>query len=210
MSQKIEFLTSEPELVAIAHLREHPENPNKGDVDTISDSLEENGWYGSIIAQRSTGYILAGNHRYRAAKRKGATEIWVEYADVDDRTALTIMLADNRYAQLARLDTESLASVLTHVQDSVGDLTGTGFDAESMREMVEMTQPEQPQASGKTAKEAKERYDKTQTRQIVFVFEQEEYERMSDRLTRAAQAAGATNNAETILWLVRQHRERAA
>ena len=51
------------ELVAPRALRPHPRNPRRGDVDAIEESIAENGFYGCVVAQRSTGYILAGNHR---------------------------------------------------------------------------------------------------------------------------------------------------
>src|SRR3954469_23661320 len=65
-------------------LKEHPDNPNRGDTEVIDESITVNGWHGAITAQKSTGYILAGNHRYRVAKQKGAKQIPVIWKDVDD------------------------------------------------------------------------------------------------------------------------------
>src|SRR5262245_16196031 len=55
------------EFAPVLALRPHPQNPRTGDVAAIRASLDVNGWYGAIVAQRSTGFILAGNHRYKAA-----------------------------------------------------------------------------------------------------------------------------------------------
>lgn len=106
-------------------LREHPDNPNQGDDDIVEESVDANGWYGAITAQKSTGYILAGNTRFRVAQEKGASEIPVIWKDVDDETATKIMLADNQTARRASLDEEKVSELLA----SLPDLTGTGFDS---------------------------------------------------------------------------------
>ena len=106
-----------------ADLVPHPDNPRRGDTPAIQDSILANGFYGTVIAQRSTGRILAGNHRYKAAVENGATEIPVTWVDVDDDEAKRIMLADNRTNDLATYDDEALAEILS----GLGDLTGTGY-----------------------------------------------------------------------------------
>lgn len=121
-------------------LKEHPQNPRRGVVEAIDQSIEKNGWYGAIIAQKSTGYILAGNHRYRAAVEKGATDIPVIWRDVDDETALRILLADNRTADLGTYDEELLDGLL----QELGDLTGTGYSfvMDAVQEQDEAPEPE--------------------------------------------------------------------
>lgn len=115
-------------------LREHPQNPRQGNVEAIDESIETSGWYGAVIAQKSTGYILAGNHRYRAAVARGATEIPVIWRDVDDETAVRILLGDNKIADLGGYDEELLATLL----DSLDSLEGTGYsDVMARAEAVE-------------------------------------------------------------------------
>lgn len=106
-------------------LREHPDNPNRGDMATIEESLEVNGWFGAVIAQKSTGYVLAGNHRFRAAVERGAKEIPVVWKDVDDEAAMRIMLADNQTARRADPNEEKLTAIL----QSLPHLGGTGYDS---------------------------------------------------------------------------------
>jgi hypothetical protein len=112
------------ELLDINKVSLHPQNPRRGDLDAIGSSIDANGWYGAITVQKSTGFILAGNHRYRAAVERGATEIPAVVLDVDDERATRILLADNRTADLGTYDED----VLTAVLESLEDLTGTGFD----------------------------------------------------------------------------------
>jgi ParB-like chromosome segregation protein Spo0J len=105
-------------------LKEHPQNPNQSHDAAIDESVEENGWYGAVIAQKSTGYILAGHGRYRTAKSRSASEIPVIWKDVDDETAMRILLGDNQIARLALVDEEQLTMVLQNLES----LKGTGFD----------------------------------------------------------------------------------
>ncbi len=62
------MLINESDIVSVNRkdLITHPKNPRKGNVDLIIESIEENGFYGALIVQKSTGYILTGNHRFVA------------------------------------------------------------------------------------------------------------------------------------------------
>jgi hypothetical protein len=94
--------------------------------------MDANGFYGAIIAQRSTGYILAGNHRYRAAVERDAETVPVIWVDVDDDSALRILLADNRTADGGDYDAQALVDILA----DMGNLEGTGYDAAAVEEWV--------------------------------------------------------------------------
>jgi ParB-like chromosome segregation protein Spo0J len=107
----------------VAKLRPHPRNPRRGNTTLIAESLQHHGQYRPIVVQRSTGFILAGNHTFLAAKQLGWENVAVTYLDVDDATAERILLADNRTSDLASYDDNALASLL----HSLPDLDGTGF-----------------------------------------------------------------------------------
>jgi ParB-like chromosome segregation protein Spo0J len=62
-----------------------------------------------------------------AAKAAGLDSLPVAYVDVDDATALKILLADNRTNDLATYDNKELAELLADVSNTIG-LDGTGFD----------------------------------------------------------------------------------
>jgi hypothetical protein len=72
------------EQVPIGSLKPHPRNPRRGDVGAIQASIGHHGFYGAVVAQRSTRRILAGNHRWLAAQAAGLTEVPVAWVDVDD------------------------------------------------------------------------------------------------------------------------------
>lgn len=113
----------EIERVRTSELELYPGNARRGAVDAIVASLRTNGQFAPLIAQRSTGYVLAGNHTLLAARQLRWAEIEVTYLDVDDEQAKKIVLAANRTADLATYDLDALASLLA----SIDDLDGTGY-----------------------------------------------------------------------------------
>lgn len=124
------------ENVPVADVRPHPQNPNQGDVGAIFESIEQNGFYGTIGVQASTGHILWGNHRYEAARQAGATEIPAVILDVDDAQALRILLVDNRSAQLAKNDDNVLADILQSLAMTDDGLKGTGYTDANMDDIL--------------------------------------------------------------------------
>lgn len=130
------ILNQTVETVPLDALRNHPRNPRRGDVKSIQASIDNNGFYGAVIAQRSTGYIIAGNHRWLAAQESNATEIPVIWVDIEDDHALRIMLADNRTNDLAEYDDALLSELLNDLAESTGTLLGTGYDENAVDTML--------------------------------------------------------------------------
>lgn len=131
----MKIVNNKYEMVPIAKLRVHPENPRRGDLQTIGESIDANGFYGAIIAQKSTGNILAGSHRFHVAFTRGFAQVPVIWVDVDDDTARKIMLADNRIADLATYDQETLANILDQLaQDDA--LRGSGYNQDEVEKLL--------------------------------------------------------------------------
>lgn len=119
----------------LVDVKTHPRNPRKGSLESIAQSLEANDFYGTIVVQKSTGYVLAGNHRLLAAKEAGAKELPAMVLDVDDATALRILLADNRTSDVAEYDDPELLSLLREIGQEEGTLDGTGWTFDDFREL---------------------------------------------------------------------------
>jgi len=130
-------IDQEYELVDVNALKEHPQNPRKGNVEAIGESIETVGWYGAVVAQKSTSYILAGNHRHREAKKRKAKQVPTIWLDVDDDTAMRILLGDNRIADLGGYDEELLKECL----DGLQTLDGTGWGLKEIEEQEEAPEP---------------------------------------------------------------------
>ena len=123
----------------IADLALHPQNPRQGDVGAISESIEYNGFYGAVIVQKSTGYVIAGNHRVKAAAASGATSLPAIIVDVDDEQALRILTADNRLSDTAAYDDDALVGILRSLADDPQGLLGTGYDGDDLDDLIRLT-----------------------------------------------------------------------
>jgi ParB-like chromosome segregation protein Spo0J len=161
-------------------IRPHPRNPRQGDIGAIHTSINTNGFYGTIIAQRSTGFILAGNHRWEAARQAGAETIPVTWINVDDEHATRILLADNRINDLAAYDDNALAELLQEIHDTTGSLIGTGYDTDDLDQLLNdlgditpINLPELP--SG----------DKDPFQQMTFTLHDEQVEVLKEAMTIA-------------------------
>lgn len=121
------LVEQEYKTVPIESLRRHPKNPRRGAVTEIGKSIAKNGFYGAIVVQKSSNYIIRGNHTWLAAQRKGLKEVPVIVADVDDATALRILAADNRTGDLATYDDQELLRLLQEIDQDYGGLEGTGY-----------------------------------------------------------------------------------
>lgn len=136
--EKEQMIEIETELVDVESgvLSTHPDNARRGNIDAIRESIRANGFYGAIIAQRSTGHIIVGNHRYMAALQEGITEIPVIWRDCTDDEARKLLLVDNRSSDAGSYDEESLRDLLALTLDSTGDLLGTGYEQDDLEALM--------------------------------------------------------------------------
>jgi ParB-like chromosome segregation protein Spo0J len=130
------------ELVPIDRVKPHPRNAKKGNVRFIRESIDRNGFYGALVVQRKSSFILVGNHRWKAAKQAGMTEIPVLWVDVDETTERRLLLVDNRSSEIGTYDEEGILALLQEVQDATGSLEGTGYDAGDLDKLVKDLTPE--------------------------------------------------------------------
>lgn len=131
----MQTVTQKYRTAPVGSLIQHPRNPRQGDIGAIHESIDANGFYGAILVQKTTGHVLAGNHRLQAAIASGATRVPIIEIDVDDKTALRILTADNRVNDLAGYDKDALAALLTEIA-STDSLHGTGFDGDDLDHLL--------------------------------------------------------------------------
>lgn len=138
----------------LSELQPHPQNPRQGDVGAIHTSIEANGFYGALVVQKSSGFVLAGNHTLLAARDSGAVKVPILELDVDDETALKILLVDNRSSDLATYDDPMLLGILAALNEHAS-LVGTGYeesDLEALNRVVNdpFVPPEEPKPKTST------------------------------------------------------------
>lgn len=125
-------------MVGVDQIHEHPRNPRQGDVELIEESMEEVGFYGACTVHRPSGDIIAGNHRYRVAVARGATEVPVIWYHGTEEQALKILLGDNKIADGGEYDQDRLNGVLA----SLPTLSGTGYGLAAIAAAIEAGEPD--------------------------------------------------------------------
>ena len=127
-----------PLLVPIDSVKEHPDNPNKGDDENLIESILVNGFVTACTADANTGHMVAGNTRLRALKRLGATQIpiiWEEQWDAQG--AKRYLVGDNASARKAVMDDAALLELLKELHDeSPLGLTGTSITESEYEAML--------------------------------------------------------------------------
>ena len=196
--------TTDIATVPIDDLIRHPDNPRQGDVGAISASIEVNGWYGTVVAQSSTGRVLAGNHRLEAARHLGMTEVPVYWVDVDDATARRIMLADNRTNDLATYDDAVLAELLTALAED-DDLLGSGYDGDDLDALLapdgDFDYGFVPQ-DGMTPAERTQGWEEAGIRSLILPFTTSDYEGVVKAMADARTRLDVDNNSDALRGLL--------
>lgn len=128
-------------LVPIGQLHPYRENPREGDVGAIAASLATHGQYRPIVVNRGhqaavQDEILAGNHTWLGAEANGWTHVAATWVDVDDDAAARIVLVDNRLADQATYNYQTLANVLAELGASPRGFEGTGYTGEDLDELL--------------------------------------------------------------------------
>jgi hypothetical protein len=193
----------------ITELKLHPRNPRKGNVESIRESIEHNGWYGAVLVQKSTGYIIAGNHRVQAAEAAGMKKIPIMEIDCDDTTAVRILLADNRTNDTATYDDEILADILKGLSEVDGSLLGTGYKLEDYDDIMAALQETQYSVDHNvtvrpTIDERLERYQEAMTRSIMLAYQLPEFGYIVEQLEAMRSKYETENNAMTILRMIEE------
>jgi len=115
-----------------------PNNPRRGNVNKLKESLETNGQYKPIVIQASTRYILAGNHLWQAAKELGWQTINIVEVDVNNNQAKKIVATDNRLGELGTYDEQELLDLLQDIS-----LEGTGYDTADIDDLLALLEEQE-------------------------------------------------------------------
>jgi len=142
--------------IPVAELRPDPSNARKHNarnLEAIRLSLERFGQRAPVVVQRNGMVVRAGNGRLAAARELGWSHLAAVVVDEPSADAVAFALADNRTAELAEWDTETLATILDTMPAE--DMKASGFTegdlAELLRELtpaeVEETETPEPPAN---------------------------------------------------------------
>lgn len=197
------------ERVPVDRLTVHPDNPRRGNLAAIKESIEANGFVGALVAQRSTGLVLAGNHRLIAARELGIGEVPVAWVDADDDRARRILLADNRTADQATWDEAALAKLLDELVPTEESLVGTGFREEDLADLLARQARTEPRVAirdgdriADSTAEQLERYEQAGTRFVMLEFPAETFAKIVAALDEYRAAYRLADNSAAVAKLL--------
>ena len=160
------------EAVPVTDVKRYPGNARVHDLDTIAASLQANGQFRPIIANKRTGHIIKGNGTYTAATDKlGWDQIAVAWIDVPPEDEARLVLVDNRSSELGWFNDAALVELL----GGLSDLGGTGYSDDDLTSLEASLAggldllPPAPAKPGKDMKDAKRKYDIAEVRTLVLI-----------------------------------------
>ena len=123
----------------VADLRLWPKNPRKNDgaVEQIAASIARFGFAAPVVVQKSTGFVLCGNTRLKAARHLGLAEVPARVLDLSDAEAEALAIADNKLGELADWDAEALAAILRDLDAQGAEVKGLGFTDDELARMLQ-------------------------------------------------------------------------
>ena len=120
------------EIVSIDSLKPNPKNPNThpdSQLKLLAKIIQKTGWRAPITVSKLSGFIVKGHGRLYAAQYAGFKECPVEYQNFEnEEEELSALLADNKLAELAEIDTEKLGELFNEFEFSDLDMTGYSQD----------------------------------------------------------------------------------
>jgi hypothetical protein len=116
----------------IDSVKQHPENPNNGDVEAVIESIQVNGFNGVITVDKTTNTIVAGHTKWAALHALGSPVAPMVFQDWDDDEGVyRFLIGDNEVGKLAKMDTQLEIRILKLLKDTQKGLLGTGVSSDS-------------------------------------------------------------------------------
>ena len=189
----------------INQFKTHPRNVRQGDVGAITESLNAHGQYRAIVVQKSTGFVLAGNHTLMAAKSLGWKDIAATFVDCDDEQALRILLVDNRANDLAMYDDRALSEVLKELAATDIGLEGSLFNGDDLDDLIYRLEGTTGNATeGNSLTEESDKYAENDTRTLMLPYRVSEYTDLVTKLSAIRSSFGDDSNSAVFKRIVDQ------
>ena len=129
------------EMTSISDLRPNPRNYNKHpdfQIALLAKNIRALGWRHPIIVSKLSGKIVAGHARLEAAKLLSLQSVPVDYQAFDNLDQeQAYLIADNKIAELAEIDSDALKGLLEELAKTDIDMDLTGFTADKPAEMLQ-------------------------------------------------------------------------
>jgi hypothetical protein len=121
-------------------IKPHPKNPRVHDekqIEKLRHSIRTHGFSkGSIVIQKSTGYILAGHGIVTALKAEGYNGADVIEADLPDGQAEAFLISDNHVASQSEWDNVGLQQLINELSEMNIPSLDFGFDSDDLEALA--------------------------------------------------------------------------
>jgi hypothetical protein len=128
-------------MVSIEELEQHPKNPNrhpKRQIELLAKIIKNQGWRNPITVSNLSKYIIRGHARYEAALLLGLKKVPVDFQQyATEEEELTDLIADNKIAELAKMEDDLTAQILKGLGKTGIDLDLTGFTPAEINRVIE-------------------------------------------------------------------------
>ena len=127
------------ELCDAASLVPNPRNPNrhpKRQIELLAKIIETQGWRQPVTVSNRSGFIVRGHGRLEAAMLIGC-KVPVERQDyASEAEEWADLVADNRIAELASIDNDELAKLLSDLDGLDIDMELTGYSGKALDNLL--------------------------------------------------------------------------
>ena len=127
-------------IVPVAEVKPNPKNPNQHpeeQIELLAKIIKTQGWRAPVTVSTLSGLVVRGHGRLMAAIHLGLDCVPVDFQSYKSMDAeLADLLADNKLAELAEIDSEMLAEVFQNIDPNAIDIDITGYSEEEYNEIV--------------------------------------------------------------------------
>lgn len=173
-------------------------------IDNLAGMIAEFGFDQPIVVDENN-VIIKGHARWLAAKKLGLENVPVIVADhLDEHQVMASRIADNKVSS-TKYDMENMKFDLGTLERVGFNLNLTGVGLGELDELLKVG--EMGSSSPENINRTQEQYDQSDVRQIVLIFNQEEFEEMLGSLQRLREKLQVESNTEAIKILVKAELE---
>ena len=152
-------------VVPIAEVKPNPKNPNQHpeeQIELLAKIIKTQGWRAPVTVSTLSGLVVRGHGRLMAAQFLGLDCVPVDFQHYSCYDAeLADLLADNKIAELAEIDSKILSQVFQDIDSDAIDIDITGYSEEEYNDIIsalmDATAPEPGDLDPEDAVEVQER-----------------------------------------------------
>ena len=127
-------------IVPVGEVKPNPKNPNQHpeeQIELLAKIIQTQGWRAPVTVSTLSGLVVRGHGRLMAAQFLGLDCVPVDFQHYKSMDAeLADLLADNKIAELAEIDSKMLAEVFQDIDPDAIDIDITGYSEEEYNDII--------------------------------------------------------------------------